>query len=173
MTLRPSAPSWSERSRRTRHRLTLSGNRPTDRVAGSLRTACRRDPPLPPNLIRAGQRPGAGPTPLARDTLVAPFERIPVAPQQPNAAGPDGRTRRALPQPASQTDGRGADHRVPGSLVHPNGMFAEAAGPGRSRQHAQGVLGSPPVSLPVPTRRRRLWRPSPPIHRSPTHSAAL
>src|SRR5664279_2400817 len=84
MTLRPPAPSWSERSRRTRHRLTLSVNRPTDRVAGSLRRACRRDPPLLPNLIRAGQRPGAGPTPLARDTLVAPFERIPVAP--PRAA---------------------------------------------------------------------------------------
>src|SRR5664279_5846615 len=69
MTLRPSAPWWSERSHRTRHRLTLSGNRPTDRVAGSLRTARSRDPPLPPNLIRAGQRPGAGPTPLARDTV--------------------------------------------------------------------------------------------------------
>src|SRR5664279_4883014 len=93
MTLRPSDPSWSERSRRTRHRLTLSGNRPTDRVAGSLRTACRRDPPLPPNLIRAGQRPGAGPTPLARDTLVAPFERIPVAPQraQPARRGTAGK----------------------------------------------------------------------------------
>ena len=68
MTLRPSAPWWSERSRRTRHRLALTGNRPADRVAGSLRTAHSRDPPLPPNVIRAGQRPGAGPTPLARDT---------------------------------------------------------------------------------------------------------
>jgi dipeptidase E len=35
MTLESSAPWWSERSRRTRHRLTLSGNRPTDRVASS------------------------------------------------------------------------------------------------------------------------------------------
>ena len=76
MTLRPSAPWWSERSHRTRHRLTLSGNRPTDRVAGSLRTARSRDPPLPPNLIRAGQRPGAGPTPLARDNITVLLDSL-------------------------------------------------------------------------------------------------
>jgi len=46
MTLRPSAPWWSERSRRTRHRLALTGNRPADRVAGSLRTAHSRDPAI-------------------------------------------------------------------------------------------------------------------------------
>src|SRR5664279_4886319 len=67
---------WSERSRRTRHRLTLNGNRPADRVAESPKMARKRDPPLPPNLIRAGQRPGAGPTPLARDNITVLLDSL-------------------------------------------------------------------------------------------------
>jgi len=142
MTLRPSAPWWSERSRRTRHRLALTGNRPADRVAGSLRTAHSRDPPLPPNVIRAGQRPGAGPTPLARDTAARrpQHSRRGAGRGHPNAGRNEMETRdadgswRAFKQ-RSRTTSCCPGTFLPHAVSSPGGWcWASRSGPGSSER---------------------------------------